>query len=112
VKEANSLPEPNLREPSENLDLNGNGTLEEIELKDILLRLGSQPALGKVQAVAPNEAMLQWSVKQIAKYDRNKDGRLTADEWRAMLTKVDDADTNADGVITAEELAIFRSRKQ
>ena len=65
-----------------------------------------------MQAVAPNEAMLHWSVKQIEKYDRNKHGSLTADEWRAMLIKIDDADTNADGVITAEELAIFRSKKQ
>ncbi|MDX1925151.1 MAG: EF-hand domain-containing protein, partial [Pirellulaceae bacterium] len=112
VKEASNLPESSLPAPSENLDLNGNGTLEEIELKDLLLRLGSQPALGKVQAVAPNDVVQQWSIKQIEKFDRNKDGRLTADEWRVMIIKIDDADTNADGVITAEELAIFRSRKQ
>lgn len=56
-------------------------------------------------------AELDWARRQIDKYDKNKDSRLTVDEWSIMITKPDGADLNGDGAITAEEYAEFRTKK-
>ncbi|MGN6546921.1 MAG: hypothetical protein ACTHK7_17840 [Aureliella sp.] len=57
---------------------------------------------------SPDEARLQWAKRLIDKYDTNKDGQLTVDEWSAMVIKPDGADANKDGIITLEEYAQFR----
>jgi Ca2+-binding EF-hand superfamily protein len=54
---------------------------------------------------------IEWAKKQLEKYDKNKDGKLTVDEWNAMVVKPDGADANGDGAITVEEYAEFRSKK-
>ncbi|OYW12966.1 MAG: hypothetical protein B7Z55_17640, partial [Planctomycetales bacterium 12-60-4] len=46
---------------------------------------------------------LDWAKRQVDKYDKNKDGKLTVDEWSSMTVKPDGADANGDGAITAEE---------
>lgn len=60
----------------------------------------SSPSLGGSQ--------LDWAKRQIAKYDQNGDGQLTANEWEKMIIKPTGADGNGDGVITVEEYAAFR----
>ena len=60
---------------------------------------------------ASGSADLDWAKRQVDKYDKNKDGRLTVDEWSSMITKPDGADLNGDGAITAEEYAEFRTKK-
>ncbi len=57
-------------------------------------------------------ANLDWAKRQVDKYDKNKDGKLSVDEWSLMTVKPDGADANGDGLITAEEYAEFRSKKQ
>lgn len=54
---------------------------------------------------------MEWATRQLAKYDTNNDGQLTADEWEEMVVKPVGADTNEDGIITVEEYAAFRSKK-
>lgn len=47
-----------------------------------------------------------WAERQVAKYDKNKDGQLTVDEWSSMAMKPKEGtDANKDGVITTEEYA-------
>ncbi len=59
----------------------------------------------------PTPADLVWAKRLIDKYDKNKDSRLTPDEWSTMIVKPTDADANKDGAITLEEYAAFRSKK-
>lgn len=61
----------------------------------------------------PENAQLEWAKKQIAKYDKNKDEKLTVDEWSGMLVKPPEgADANGDGAITADEYATARNTKK
>ncbi len=52
----------------------------------------------------------EWAERQIAKYDRNRDGELDETEWEVMLIKPLGADENGDGKITVEEFARFRRK--
>ena len=61
---------------------------------------------------SPDSTQIEWAKKQIEKYDKNKDGKLTVDEWSSMVVKPDGADANGDGAITTEEYADFRSKKK
>ena len=56
-------------------------------------------------------AQLDWAKRQVAKYDKNNDGELTESEWSKMIVKPVGADTSGDGVITIEEYAAFRAKK-
>jgi hypothetical protein len=49
---------------------------------------------------------LKYSRGLIKRYDSNSDGMLVADEWRSMSRDYSSADTDGDGKITVEELAI------
>ncbi len=59
-----------------------------------------------------DNTQLEWAKKQIAKYDKNKDEKLSVDEWSAMIVKPDGADANGDGTITADEYAAYRTQKK
>jgi hypothetical protein len=45
----------------------------------------------------------------VQKYDTNRDGVLTKDEWSSMSKSPEKADTDGDGKITPLELAIAQS---
>lgn len=88
-------------------DSDGNVTLN--EFADY--RVKHPEATAKVEtsfspALQPDDARRTWAERQIAKYDKNKDGQLTADEWSSMIVKPKEGtDANGDGIITAEEMA-------
>ena len=50
---------------------------------------------------------VEWAVKFMARYDTNKDGVLTEDEWTKMPKDYSAADADGDGRITPAELAKF-----
>lgn len=55
---------------------------------------------------SPDEARKAWAERQIGKYDKNKDGQLTVDEWSVMIVKPKDGtDANGDGFISVDEYA-------
>lgn len=58
-----------------------------------------------------DERYLKYYQGIIAKYDKNKDGALAADEWASMKNNPAKADTDGDGRITAEELTVFNRKK-
>ncbi len=53
-----------------------------------------------------DDKYLAYASSQIRKYDKNGDGVLQPDEWSQMSRPPDNADTNGDKQITAEEYAI------
>ncbi len=58
---------------------------------------------------SPEDTRRIWAERQISKYDKNKDGQLTVDEWGSMIVKPKEGtDANGDGVITVEEYAKSR----
>ncbi|MCA9193710.1 MAG: hypothetical protein KDB03_18185 [Planctomycetales bacterium] len=63
------------------------------------------------QEAALDKSAIDWARRQIEKYDKNNDRKLTANEWEKMLIKPDGADANGDGEITLEEYAAFRAKK-
>lgn len=50
-----------------------------------------------------------WAKRQVDKYDKNQDGQLTADEWKAMIVNPERADADKNGIITIEEYSRFRT---
>jgi Ca2+-binding EF-hand superfamily protein len=66
---------------------------------------------GTSTAASGGDVQIEWAKRQMAKYDKNGDNRLTPDEWNSMLVKPDGADGNGDGAITVEEYAAFRAKK-
>jgi Ca2+-binding EF-hand superfamily protein len=60
----------------------------------------------------PDQKTLEYVQKIIARNDKNKDGQLTADEWKDMLVDPSAADTNKDGRITALEYAQWMESRQ
>lgn len=57
------------------------------------------------------DLQIEWAKKQMTRYDKNGDNKLTVDEWSVMIVKPDGADANGDGAITVEEYASFRAKK-
>ena len=89
-------------------------TLKEIFDYTINHPFPAEPKSTSLNASSPDSDILDpalaWAQRQIAKYDKNKDGELTEDEWNAMIIKPRaGTDANNDGKITAEEFA--KSRK-
>ncbi len=60
----------------------------------------------------PDQKTLEYVQKIISRNDKNKDGQLTADEWKDMLVDPSAADTNKDGRITALEYAQWIQSRQ
>jgi Ca2+-binding EF-hand superfamily protein len=58
---------------------------------------------------AKEDVNRDWAKRQIEKYDKNRDGQLTVDEWSAMIVKPEGADANKDGIVTLEEYVTFRA---
>jgi hypothetical protein len=54
---------------------------------------------------------LKYYQSLVRKYDRNNDGVLSVDEWKAMSNDPSAADTNKDGRITGEELAVWSTKR-
>ena len=50
-----------------------------------------------------------WAKRQVDKYDKNRDGQLTADEWSNMIISPARADADQNGIITLEEYRRFRT---
>jgi len=100
----------------------GSAIAAEIDLdKDAFLSIDELLARMKVRPPRPapvqsnllaEPAQLEWAMRQIAKYDKNRDGQLTVDEWSMMLSSPKGADANGDGVITVEEYADHRMSKK
>jgi hypothetical protein len=73
------------------LDTNKDGTLSKVEF---------MVAAPRTSAAAPNGAAI------VTQLDRNKDGKISADEYRARpLARFDAIDSNKDGTLSAAERA-------
>ncbi|MGN6546071.1 MAG: protein kinase domain-containing protein [Aureliella sp.] len=84
-------------------DSNGDQRLSAEELVEYRTQLFMAPSIAN-----PNDPKFSWAKKMIERYDRNRDGVLTEDEWSVMVLKPDGADLDHDGRITVEEYAKFR----
>ena len=79
------------------LDTNHDGQLSKVEF---------MAAAPQAPTVAPNGAPM------LARLDKNKDGKVTIDEYRApQLATFDRLDTNHDGTISAGERQAARTRR-
>ncbi|MEP1646280.1 EF-hand domain-containing protein, partial [Rhodopirellula bahusiensis] len=65
-------------------------------------RSSGSPASG---GPPPTEKELKYAATIIGRYDDNKDGALTATEWKSMLLSPAGADFNGDGRVTIQEYA-------
>jgi len=67
----------------------------------------SGPAAGQ-----PEQKTIEYAEKIMSRSDKNKDGQLTADEWKDMLVDPSAADANKDGRITVLEYAQWIEARQ
>ena len=67
----------------------------------------STPAAGQ-----PDQKTIDYVQKIIGRNDKNKDGQLTADEWKDMLVDPSAADANKDGRVTGLEYAQWMQSRQ
>jgi hypothetical protein len=100
---------------ADSVDINKDGSLDFEEYcalyaKLVEAREAQNTELLKEPERVSDQTMSEWVSRQIAKYDLNKDGKLTTNEWTRMLVPPVDADTNGDGEITVEEYTKFRER--
>ncbi len=59
----------------------------------------------------PDDKTIKYAEKIIARYDTNKDGAITAAEWKTMLMDPSPADANRDGRITILEYANYMQQR-
>src|SRR5688572_18213750 len=92
--------------PPEESDTNKDNRLSKDELLvRIAKRFGSQRGGG--DSSSNNSAQVRrFADSLIRQYDKNRDGRLQADEWKEMRTEHQSADADRDGIITTDELAV------
>jgi Ca2+-binding EF-hand superfamily protein len=68
-------------------------------------------SLAEFKAAAPTPTAAETPDQMMAALDTNKDGKISATEYRAQpLANFDKADANHDGVLTAQELAAARRK--
>jgi hypothetical protein len=79
---------------------------------------GPTPSSGPTRANTPasnsggvDPAMIDWSRKNLAKKDKDKNGFLTPDEFSDSSAKFGDIDTDGNGQINVEEYAAFRQNR-
>ena len=53
---------------------------------------------------------MKYFVQVMAKYDTNKDGVLTGEEWKTAGAGVDAADADKDGRITPQEYGLWKKK--
>jgi hypothetical protein len=70
----------------------------------------AQGSTGRTTPTREPNDHLAWAKRQIGKYDTNRDGQLTANEWEKMIIKPTGADKNNDGIVTEAEYGNFRAR--
>jgi hypothetical protein len=68
------------------------------------ITLGFALAAGLFAATQPADAHQRSRTMRYANWDRNRDGRITRDEWRGSRRGFDAADWNHDGVLSGEEV--------
>lgn len=71
-----------------------------------------KPAAEAVSGAQPSEKMMSYARNIIQRNDTNKDGVLTATEWKSMLLSPAAADANGDGRVTITEYAAYRENKR
>jgi Ca2+-binding EF-hand superfamily protein len=59
-----------------------------------------------------SDRYVKYAAGQIAKYDKDSDGKLNFAEWKESTSINETADADGDGVITAEELGAFYAKKK
>ena len=65
----------------------------------------TSPAASSSSGGKPDEKLIKYAERIIARYDKNKDEALTASEWSTMLMSPAAADGNRDGRVTIVEYA-------
>ncbi len=58
----------------------------------------------------PTEAYIEFAKKQVKKYDKDNDGKLSTEEQSKMIVSPNAADTDNDGYVDALEYAAYRAR--
>jgi Ca2+-binding EF-hand superfamily protein len=81
----------------------------EAEFKKLDTNHDNQLSLAEFKAAAPSLKTNETPDQMVSQLDTNKDGKISTAEYRApQLANFDKADTNHDGIVTAQELAAAR----
>jgi Ca2+-binding EF-hand superfamily protein len=81
------------------------------EFKKLDTNKDNQLSLAEFKAVAPAVKAAESPEQMIAGLDSNKDGKVSAAEYRAQpMANFDKADSNHDGILTAQEVGATRQR--
>lgn len=109
--------------PFETSDIDKDGRLSHFELYERYAKKMNLPAKGAVVSSTGSSSgrpsdgsgggggndqakVAEYAKGLLTQYDANKDGLLQKDEWSKMKSDHQAADTNKDGIITTEELAV------
>lgn len=84
----------------------------EAEFKKLDTNNDNQLSLAEFKAAAPAVRPAETPEQVIAGLDTNKDGKISAAEYRApKVANFDKADSNHDGILTAQEVAAASRRR-